>query len=51
MAEKLSWHHGYQVDRIEFEGHPARVVIPAEGTAIGRLAFKTEYWNAFPEGI
>ncbi len=51
MAEKLSWHHGYQVDRFEFEGHPARVVIPAEGTAIGRLAFKTEYWNAFPEGI
>ena len=51
MAEKRPWHEGYRVDRFEFEGCLARVVHPKEGTALNRLAFKTEYWNAFPEGI
>ena len=50
MAEK-PWHDGYRVDRFEFEGHLARVVHPKEGTALGRLGFKTEYWNAFPYGM
>lgn len=50
MAEKR-WHEGYQVDRFEFEGRLARVVHPKEGTALGRLAIKTEYWNAFPMGM
>ena len=50
MAEK-PWHDGYRVDRFEFEGHLARVVHPKEGTTLGRLGFKTEYWNAFPYGM
>lgn len=51
MAEKKTWYGDHQVDRFTFEGRLARVVHPKEGTSIGRLGFKTEYWNAFPQGI
>lgn len=38
----------YLMERFTFEGMDAIVVFPKEGKAIGRLAIKTEYWDAFP---
>ena len=43
--------YGYDMQTLTFEGMPATVVFPKAGTANGRLAIKTEYWNAFPEAI
>ena len=43
--------NGYPMERFEFEGKPAVLVFPREGRANGRLAVKTEYWDAFPEAI
>lgn len=40
--------NGYQMERFTFEDKEAMVIIPNEGTSIGRLAIKTEYWDAFP---
>ena len=40
--------NGFEMVEFEFEGKPALVVRPREGTANGRLAIKTEYWDAFP---
>lgn len=45
MAE--NW-NGFLMERLSFEGRDAIVVFPKEGTSIGRLAIKTEYWDAFP---
>lgn len=44
----MEW-HGYELEEGEFEGHLTRIVFPKE--ARGRLAVKTEYWDAFPEAI
>lgn len=41
--------NGFRLERTEFEGKEALVVLPAEGTACGGLAVKTEYFGAFPE--
>ena len=41
--------HGYQIDRFEFEGRDAVVVIPKVACAGRHFAHKTEYWDAFPE--
>ena len=43
--------NGFRCENIEFEGHPAVIVYPAEGTANGQLALKTVYWGAFPRAI
>lgn len=43
--------YGYDMEMLVFEGMPGMVVFPKAGTANGRLAIKTEYWNAFPEAI
>ena len=43
--------YGYDMEMLNFEGMPGMVVFPKAGTANGRLAVKTEYWNAFPEAI
>ena len=40
--------NGYSLERFQYEGKDALVVLPREGTSIGRLAVKTEYWDAFP---
>lgn len=40
--------NGFVIENIVFEGLEACVVFPREGTANGRLALKTVYWNAFP---
>lgn len=42
----MEW-HGFQQEIFEFEGHEAIIVFPDRGN--GRLAVKTEYWDAFPE--
>ena len=47
MMESL-W-NGFACEEFEFEGVKAIVVSPEQGTAVGRLALKTLYWNAFPE--
>lgn len=39
--------NGFPIEEFEFDGRYACVVCPREGTANGRLALKTEYWNAF----
>lgn len=49
MMDKI-W-NGFISKRFEFEGREAIVVFPAAGTANGRLAVKTEYWDAFPNAI
>lgn len=41
--------NGFRLENMEFEGKEALVVFPAEGTACGKLAVKTEYFGAFPE--
>jgi len=38
--------NGFSVKEFDFEGREAYVVFPEK--ANGRLALKTEYWNAFP---
>lgn len=43
--------YGYDMEMLVFEDMPGMVVFPKPGTANGRLAIKTEYWNAFPEAI
>ena len=43
--------NGFAIERMEFEGKDACVVLPKEGTAVGKLMLKTEYWDAFPEAI
>ena len=43
--------NGYPMERFEFEGKPAVLVFPQDDDANGRLAVKTEYWDAFPEAI
>jgi len=40
--------NGFRMERFFFEDKDAIVVLPNEGTSIGRLAIKTEYWDAFP---
>lgn len=40
--------NGFVIKTLKFEGHEANVVFPKIGTENGRLALKTEYWNAFP---
>lgn len=40
--------NGFPMERFVFEGRDAIVVLPKDGTSIGRLAIKTEYWDAFP---
>lgn len=40
--------NGFTCKTFEFEGREAHVVFPQNGN--GRLALKTEYWNAFPAG-
>ncbi len=45
--EKL-W-NGFLMECGEFEGYQTVVVFPKAGTSIGRLAIKTEYWDAFPD--
>jgi len=39
--------NGFALERFIFEDHEALVVFP-NGNANGRLALKTEYWDAFP---
>lgn len=39
--------NGFALERFTFEDHEALVVFP-NGNANGRLALKTEYWDAFP---
>lgn len=41
--------YGYLLEKIDFENREALIVHPAEGTGNGRLAIKTEYWDAFPQ--
>ncbi len=43
--------HGFSCEALEFEGFSGFVVFPADGTANGLLAVKTEYWGAFPDAI
>ena len=43
--------NGFAIENFEFEGKAACVVFPQEGTAVGKLMIKTEYWDAFPEAI
>jgi pimeloyl-ACP methyl ester carboxylesterase len=43
--------NGFAIEKFEFEGKDAFVVFPKEGTANGKLALKTEYWEAFPEAV
>ncbi len=42
---------GFSKKVFEFEEKKAIVVFPREGTANGRLAIKTEYWDAFPHAV
>jgi pimeloyl-ACP methyl ester carboxylesterase len=43
--------HGFRMEEFIFEGKNACLVFPEEGKAIGRLALKTVYWDAFPEAV
>lgn len=45
MAE---W-NGYEILEMEFEGYPAKIILPKESN--GNLMLKTEYWDAFPEAV
>ena len=38
---------GYEIEELEFEGRPAKLIAPRN--PCGRLAFKMEYWEAFPD--
>lgn len=42
---------GYDCRKMKFEEHEAIIVSPKEETALGYLAVKTEYWDAFPEAL
>lgn len=41
--------NGFRTEEFTFEDKPARIVFPADGTSIGRLALKTLYRDAFPQ--
>lgn len=41
--------NGFDCEDFCFEGQEAVIVFPKEGTAVGRLALKTEYWGAYPD--
>lgn len=43
--------NNFVCEEFVFEGYPAVVVFPEPDTRNGRLAIKTEYWNAFPKAI
>jgi len=43
--------NGFWLESFVFEGQEACVVFPREGTANGRLALKTVYWDAFPNAV
>lgn len=43
--------NGYSCETLEFEGREAIIVSPQPSMAIGRLAVKTEYWDAFPQAV
>ena len=43
--------NGFRTEEFTFEGKAARIVFPEEGTAIGRLALKTLYRDAFPKAV
>lgn len=43
--------YGYLCETKEFEGKTAVIVHPNDGSSIGKLAIKTEYWGAFPEAV
>lgn len=47
--EKL-W-HGYRLEEGSFDGKRTIVVLPEESSGNGRLAIKTEYWDAFPFAV
>ena len=38
---------GYKINEFEFEGREAKLICPEK--PIGRIAIKTEYWEAFPD--
>ena len=40
--------NGFVMERFSFEDKEALVIVPKGGTSIGRIAIKTEYWDAFP---
>ena len=40
--------NSFHCENFTFEDRQAHVVLPAAGKANGRLAVKTEYWDAFP---
>ncbi len=40
--------NGFAAERFTLDGRDAIVVFPHEGKSNGRLALKTEYWDAFP---
>ena len=46
--EKKLW-NGFVCEEFQFEDRDAVIVFPADGTALGRLALKTEYWGAYPD--
>ena len=43
--------HGFHLCEFQFEGYDAIIVFPKVPTLKRNFAIKTEYWNAFPEGI
>lgn len=43
--------NGFRVEEFLFEDKPARIIFPEEGKAIGRLALKTLYKDAFPNAV
>ena len=43
--------HGFPLHSLTFENHEAMVVSPREERSNGRLAVKTEYWDAFPHAV
>ena len=43
--------YGYLCETKEFEGKTVVIVHPNDGSSIGKLAIKTEYWGAFPEAV
>ena len=40
--------NGFTCETFSFEEMEAVVVFPKPGTAVGKLALKTEYWGAYP---
>ncbi len=49
MSKEMLW-NGYPCEAFEFEEKQACVVRP-KGIPNGRLALKTEYWDAFPHAV